>query len=113
MAENFSGLVLHRSANPGAPIVFGGAPSIFDMRQGVTPSGTLESPMMSSATAQVAKVLGLPTHGYLGLSDTKMPDMQAGWETEMWSRCSAPLAGVNMIVARDCWTAPRRSVWTR
>ena len=39
VAENFSGLTLHQCAQPGAPIVFGGAPSIFDMRMGVTPLG--------------------------------------------------------------------------
>ncbi len=96
IAENFSGLTLHQCAQPGAPIVFGGAPSIFDMRMGVTPLGALESSMMSCATAQVAKTLGLPTHGYLGLSDTKTPDMQAGWETGMSALLGA-LAGVNMM----------------
>lgn len=96
VAENFSGLVLHQLAQPGAPVVFGGAPSIFDMRMGVTPLGALESSMMSCATAQVAKTLGLPTHGYLGLSDTKTPDMQAGWETGMSALLGA-LAGVNMM----------------
>lgn len=96
IAENFSGLTLHQCAQPGAPVVFGGAPSIFDMRMGVTPLGALESSMMSCATAQVAKHLGLPTHGYLGLSDTKTPDMQAGWETGMSALLGA-LAGVNMM----------------
>lgn len=96
VAENFSGLTLHQCAQPGAPVVFGGAPSIFDMRMGVTPLGALESSMMSCATAQVAKTLGLPTHGYLGLSDTKTPDMQAGWETGMSALLGA-LAGVNMM----------------
>lgn len=96
IAENFSGLTLHQLAQPGAPVVFGGAPSIFDMRMGVTPLGALESSMMSCATAQVAKHLGLPTHGYLGLSDTKLPDMQAGWETGMSALLGA-LAGVNMM----------------
>lgn len=96
VAENFSGLTLHQCAQPGAPVVFGGAPSIFDMRMGVTPLGALESSMMSCATSQVAKHLGLPTHGYLCLSDTKLPDMQAGWETGMSALLGA-LAGVNMM----------------
>ncbi len=96
VAENFSGLTLHQLAQPGAPVVFGGAPAIFDMRMGVTPLGALESSMMSCATAQVAKHLGLPTHGYLCLSDTKLPDMQAGWETGMSALLGA-LAGVNMM----------------
>lgn len=96
VAENLSGIVLSQCAQPGALVVFGGAPSIFDMRQGVTPLGALESSMLSCAAAQVGKHLGLPTHGYLGLSDTKLPDMQAGWETGMSALLGA-LAGVNMM----------------
>ncbi|MBI4675792.1 MAG: trimethylamine methyltransferase family protein [Chloroflexi bacterium] len=96
VAENFSGLTLHQCAQPGSPIVFGGAPAIFDMRMGVTPLGALESSMLSCAATQVAKHLNLPTHGYLGLSDTKVPDMQAGWETGMSALLGA-LAGVNMM----------------
>ncbi len=96
VAENFSGLTLHQCAQPGAPIVFGGAPAIFDMRMGVTPLGALESSMLACAAAQVAKHLGLPTHGYMGLSDTKTPDMQAGWETGMSALLGA-LAGINMM----------------
>ena len=96
IAENLSGIVLHQCAQAGAPLVFGGAPSIFDMRMGVTPLGALESSMLSCAAAQIAKHLHLPTHGYLGLSDTKIPDMQAGWETGMSALLGA-LAGVNMM----------------
>ncbi len=96
IAENLSGIVLHQCAQPGAPLVFGGAPAIFDMRMGVTPLGALESSMLSCAAAQIAKYLGLPTHGYLGLSDTKVADMQAGWETGMSALLGA-LAGVNMM----------------
>lgn len=96
IAENLSGIVLHQCAQAGAPLVFGGAPAIFDMRMGVTPLGALESSMLSCAAAQIAKYLGLPTHGYLGLSDTKVADMQAGWETGMSALLGA-LAGVNMM----------------
>lgn len=96
IAENLSGIVLHQCAQAGAPVVFGGAPSIFDMRMGVTPLGALESSMLSCAASQIAKSLELPTHGYLGLSDTKVPDMQAGWETGMSALLGA-LAGVNMM----------------
>src|SRR4029453_541619 len=94
--ENLSGIVLNQCAQPGAPGVFWGAPSIFDIRVGGTPLGRRESSLLSCAGSQIAKFLGLPTHGYLGLSDTKVPDMQAGWETGMSALLGA-LAGGKMM----------------
>ncbi|HBY06638.1 MAG TPA: hypothetical protein DEH22_02170, partial [Chloroflexi bacterium] len=38
-AECLSGITIHQLAQPGAPIVWGGAPAIFDMRHGTTPMG--------------------------------------------------------------------------
>lgn len=96
LAENLSGIVLSQCARPGAPIVFGGAPSIFDMRMGLTPLAALESTLMTCSYVQIGKSFNLPTHGYLGLSDTKVPDMQAGWETGM-SAVLGALAGTNMM----------------
>ncbi|MCJ7706352.1 MAG: trimethylamine methyltransferase family protein, partial [Anaerolineales bacterium] len=38
-AETLSGIAIHQLAGPGAPVVWGGAPAIFDMRKGTTPMG--------------------------------------------------------------------------
>jgi len=59
-AESLSGIVIHQLAGPGAPIVWGGAPAIFDMRHGTTPMGAIETAMIDVAYAQVGKSLGLP-----------------------------------------------------
>lgn len=95
-AECLSGIVIHQLANPGAPIVWGGAPAIFDMRQGTTPMGAIETAMIDAAYTQVGKSLGLPTHTYLGATDAKTLDYQAGLESGMTALVGA-LAGVNMI----------------
>jgi len=95
-AESLSGLTIHQLASPGAPIVWGGAPAIFDMRQGTTPMGAIETVMIDMAYAQVGKSLGLPTHTYLGASDAKVVDAQAGLESGMTALLGA-LAGINMI----------------
>jgi trimethylamine--corrinoid protein Co-methyltransferase len=95
-AESVSGVVIHQLANPGAPIVWGGAPAIFDMRQGTTPMGAVETAMIDVAYAQVGKSLGLPTHCYLGASDAKIVDAQAGLESGVTAVLGA-LGGVNMI----------------
>jgi trimethylamine--corrinoid protein Co-methyltransferase len=95
-AECLSGITIHQLAQPGAPIVWGGAPAIMDMRKGTTPMGAIETAMIDAAYSQVGKSLGLPTHTYLCASDAKLVDAQAGLESGMTALVGA-LAGVNMI----------------
>lgn len=95
-AESLAGIVIHQLAAPGAPIVWGGAPAIFDMRTGAAPMGAIETAMICSAYAQVGKSLGLPTHAYLCASDSKLLDAQAGLESGMTALVGA-LSGINMI----------------
>jgi trimethylamine--corrinoid protein Co-methyltransferase len=95
-AECLSGITIHQLANPGAPIVWGGAPAIFDMRKGTTPMGAVETAMIDASYTQLGKFLGLPTHTYLCASDAKVIDAQAGLESGI-SAVIGALAGVNMI----------------
>lgn len=95
-AETLSGITIHQLAKPGSPIVWGGAPAVFDMRHGTTPMGAVETAMLNVCNAQVGKSLGLPTHGYLGASDAKIVDAQAGLESGMTALLGA-MAGINMI----------------
>jgi trimethylamine--corrinoid protein Co-methyltransferase len=67
-----------------------------DMRHGTTPMGAVETAMIDAAYAQVGKSLGFPTHTYLGASDSKVVDAQAGLESSMTALIGA-LAGINMI----------------
>ncbi len=95
-AECISGMTIHQLAQPGSPVVWGGAPAIMDMRHGTTPMGAIETAMIDASYAQVGKSLGFPTHTYLGASDAKMVDAQAGLESGI-SALIAALAGINMI----------------
>src|SRR5574341_1480926 len=95
-AESLSGIVIHQTARAGSPIVWGGAPLPFDMRTGNTPMGAMETAMIDAAYAQVGKSLKLPTHAYLGSSDAKIVDAQAGFESAMGTLVGA-LVGINMI----------------
>ncbi len=95
-AECLSGIAIHQLAHAGSPIVWGGAPSTFDMRKGGTPFGSVETAMIDSSYAQVGKSLGLPTHAYLGSTESKILDMQAGLESGMGAMIGA-LSGINMI----------------
>ncbi len=95
-AECFAGIVIHQLAGAGSPIIWGGAPAIFDMRKGGTPMGAIETAMIDCAYSQVGKSLGIPTHTYLGGSDSKLVDTQAGLENGMAILVGA-LSGINMI----------------
>ncbi len=95
-AENLSGLVIHQLANPGAPIVWGGAPAVVDMRHGTTPMGDPGTWLIDLAIIEMGKALSLPTHTYMGSSDSKALDMQAGAES-MGGILLAALSGANMV----------------
>jgi trimethylamine---corrinoid protein Co-methyltransferase len=95
-AECLAGITIHQLAAPGAPIVWGGAPAIVDMRSGSTPMGAIETAMIDASYVQVGRSLGLPTHAYLGATDAKIVDAQAGLETGMTALLGG-LAGIDMI----------------
>ncbi|HXF83974.1 MAG TPA: trimethylamine methyltransferase family protein [Anaerolineales bacterium] len=95
-AECLAGITIHQLAKAGSPIVWGGAAAIFDMRKGATPMGAVETAMLDCSYAQVAKSLGMPTHTYLGATDSKLVDAQAGLESGITAMIGA-LSGINMI----------------
>ncbi|MEW6456598.1 MAG: trimethylamine methyltransferase family protein [Acidobacteriota bacterium] len=95
-AENLSGIVISQLARKGAPIIYGGSPSIFDMKNGTTPMGAIETMMIDCAYAEIGKYLRLPTHSYMGLSDSKSLDSQSGIESGVGIILSA-LAGINVV----------------
>ena len=95
-AETLSGVVLAQLAAPGAPVVWGGSSAIFDVRHSTTPMGAIESMMLECATSEVGHRLGLPTQGYIALSDAKALDAQAGLETGMGAVLAA-LSGINSV----------------
>jgi trimethylamine--corrinoid protein Co-methyltransferase len=95
-AECMSGVTICQLASEGAPIVWGGSPAVFDMREGTTPMGAVGTWMIDCAYTEVGKALGLPTHAYLGMSDAKVVDAQCGLESAGGTLMGA-LAGVNMI----------------
>lgn len=95
-AEELSGVVLAQAAKEGAPVIYGGSPSVFDMRNGTTPMGAIETMMFDAAYAQIGRTFGLPTHAYMGLSDSRKVDYQGGFETGMGAVLAAS-AGINMV----------------
>jgi trimethylamine---corrinoid protein Co-methyltransferase len=95
-AENLSGVVLSQLAQQGAPVIWGGSPAVFDMKNSTAPMAAPGTWLLGIAYAQIGKVLGLPTQAYLGISDSKQVDFQAGLETAPGTLL-AGLAGIDMV----------------
>ncbi len=95
-AENLSGIVISQLIEPGAPLLYGGAPASFDVRYETTPLGAVETQMMDCAYNEIGKYLHIPTQAYIALSDAKALDAQAGLETSMGAVMGA-LSGINSI----------------
>ncbi len=95
-AECLAGVVIVQLTKRGAPLIWGGSPAVFDMKHGTTPMGAIETMMINLGDVEMGKFLKLPTHAYMALSDSKIPDAQAGFEAGMGALL-AGLAGINMI----------------
>lgn len=91
-----AGLTMAQIVQPGAPVLFGGAPATFHMKAATSPMVAIEALHLDVAYTAVAKHLNLPTQAYMALSDGKFLDAQAGAET-FGSALLAALAGVNSV----------------
>ena len=95
-AEVLSGLVIAQLVRPGTPIIFGGAPAAFHMRLMTNPMTAVEALRVDCSYAEIARHLGLPSQAYMGLSDSKRNDSQAGAESGIGMFLAA-LAGIHSI----------------
>ena len=95
-AEELSGVVYTQLVRPGAPIVLGYVPSVSDLRTGNFVGGAAEFAMMHAAAAQLGQFYNLPVYNSSGLTDAKIPDVQAGYEKGI-TGLAAALAGSNYI----------------
>lgn len=95
-AETLAGLVYVNAIKPGHPAIMGTWPFGLDLRTGAMSVGSGEQALLTSGCAQMHHFYGLPGGAAAGASDSKLPDMQAGWE-QMCSNVTAGLAGVNMV----------------
>lgn len=96
VAECLAGLVYVNSIKPGHPAIFGTWPFGLDLRTGAMTGGSGEQALLSAGCAQMHQFYGLPGGAAGGIADSKLPDMQAGWE-QMCSNLMAGLSGLNMV----------------
>ena len=95
-AEQLSGIVLTQLANPGSPVLYGAIPSMADFKGMTYVGGGIEFGLMNAAISQMAQFLRVPNYNSAGLTDSKIPDIQAGYE-KAYSICLCVMAGSNYI----------------
>jgi trimethylamine--corrinoid protein Co-methyltransferase len=95
-AEILSGIVISQCVNPGAPLWFGTCAGAMDMRNGLIALGGIEGALINIAHAQLADYYGLPSRGTGCNTESKILDMQAGYEKGITLFLSA-LAKNNMV----------------
>ncbi len=96
VAECLAGLVYVNAIRPGHPAMFGTWPFVSDLRSGAMSGGSGEQALLSAACAQMHHFYGLPGGAAAGMSDSKMPDIQAGYEKGI-TCVMAGLAGLNLV----------------
>ncbi|HEX9925951.1 MAG TPA: trimethylamine methyltransferase family protein [Anaerolineae bacterium] len=92
MAEELAGVTYVQLLRPGHPTLQGGMPLVTDLRTGSMLGGTAELALMNAASAQMAHFYGLPVYSSCGITDSKLPDIQAGFEKGLTTAVTA-LAG--------------------
>ena len=95
VAECLAGVVYVNAIKKGAPAIFGTWPFVSDLRTGAMSGGSAEQALLTAGCAQMHRFYGLPGGAASGISDSKLPDMQAGWEQGI-TNALAGLAGLNM-----------------
>ena len=96
VAECLAGVVYVNAIQPGAPAIFGTWPFVSDLRTGAMSGGSAEQALLTAGCAQMHRFYGLPGGAAAGISDSKLPDMQAGWEQGI-TNVLAGLSGLNMV----------------
>jgi trimethylamine---corrinoid protein Co-methyltransferase len=90
-------VTLAQLANPGAPVIYGGLSSAVDMRTGGLTVGCPELSRLAAATAQLARLYGLPSRSAGSLTDAHVADAQAAGESAL-ALSTAVRNGIHFIL---------------
>ena len=82
-AELLLGLVLTQLARPGCPFLYGGTSSLSSMHSGALMVGAPEYWALTEATVRLGHWLGVPVRAGGSLTDSHVPDAQAGIESAL------------------------------
>ena len=95
-AEQLAGICICQLTNPGAPLLYGGIPGRANLVSMGYLGGAVECGMMNAAIHQLSNYIQVPNYNSSGLTDSKIPDAQAGWEKAATTLLAA-LGGSNFV----------------
>ncbi|MBC8247389.1 MAG: trimethylamine methyltransferase family protein [Deltaproteobacteria bacterium] len=94
-AEVLSSIVLAQLTRKGTPCTYGSSSTILDLRYGTTALGSPEFGRINASLVKLAQYYRLPCFVGGGGSDSKLPDIQSGYEFTLSATLSA-LSGANI-----------------
>lgn len=95
-AEVLSGLVMAQLKREGAPFVYGSGTGPMDMSTMMVAYGAPEFMLGQAGICQMARFYGLPSWGFGGCGEAKVPDQQAALQSALWNTM-AGLMGANLV----------------
>jgi trimethylamine--corrinoid protein Co-methyltransferase len=95
-AEVLAHITLAQIIKPGAPILYGTCSTIADMRTANAALGSFETGLITAGCAQLARSYKIPSRGVGATTDSKVLDIQCGFE-RMMNLYAAYMAGINYI----------------
>jgi len=95
-AEQLAGICICQLTNPGAPLLYGGIPGRANLVSMGYLGGAVECGMMNAAIHQLSNHIQVPNYNSSGLTDSKIPDAQAGWEKAVTTLLAA-MGGSNFV----------------
>ena len=96
-AEHLCMVVIAQLVNPGTPMSLNACTGCMDPRSGVNSYGAVERILLNAAAVQLwNSFYGVETYASAGLTDSKVPDQQAGYE-RMMNILLPALTGAHMI----------------
>ncbi|MGF1668665.1 MAG: trimethylamine methyltransferase family protein [Acidimicrobiia bacterium] len=96
IAECLAGLFYVNAVAAGAPAIFGPYCFVSDLRTGAMSGGSPEQALLSAAAAQLTQFYDLTCGTVSGMTDSKVPDVQAGYE-KAYNHALIGNAGANLI----------------
>jgi trimethylamine--corrinoid protein Co-methyltransferase len=96
VAECLAGLAYVNAIKQGAPAIWGPWPFVSDLRTGAMSGGSGEQALITAACAQMGHFYRLTVGSAAGMCDSKLPDVQAGYEKGVTASLAA-MTGINLL----------------